>query len=703
MPGLLAGSSDWSFTLRTTCNDSDTDDDDVRGGKGSDIRLLKDLDLSAREDTAQFKPNPWAIAKMNAACRRPNASAGALSKNPADLPKLKEGEKPRQSTLAQAFLKQASSRGQTNYLRHSGKNITSKKALTHVFRGTESSQSRINPKLEHHKADHAELPPSTSMKSFISRKPVVRLNSTSLPGRLESTPLSYSTSNDRLQDTHRPLPSIQHTANNPILQGISEKHVALPIEKSPVMTGIFNACPSTTNPHIHSQISSKSPQAATFHIPVQSLEPEQKSSNEVNSVAQTLLLDTDDTEFDNEQTIQSEHRSPRFVPVRQGGHRSFQCSPEIEVSGVIEPGMPLCTPPPSDRPLPFKAFTPMRPTSNKHTPMVTIAPPSHRLPQKRFSFVSSPYEPLSAVSPSPSNSLQVPPRPVSYHQIRHAAIPYGSPIKYNYPITPDRSFSKPEHLEARASASTLGPNPPMTANAGNYHSPVPSRPLTSQFSQEIFTLSSPSPPQRNRTPVTPLGSRLTGGSASTQRPTVTAYGSLTDPDEDAWTTLPVRKKRRSDASHGSGMMKTGKFMLPISMPHRMGRKSSQAKTRNVTLYKPPPAGETENERREVAILKLRRVGREEAADLGAIEKSMTRAKHNNLEGRNAGCEWTDGGRKAPVHGSDLTMAESSPPTASPLSFPSPNVPVSLSRLGAKYPATRQAISEVRWHLVELGY
>jgi len=176
---------------------------------------------------------------------------------------------------------------------------------------------------------------------------------------------------------------------------------------------------------------------------------------------------------------------------------------------------------------------------------------------------------------------------------------------------------------------------------------------------------------------------------------VTAYASLIDPDEEAWSTLPVRKKHKSA---GPRMKKTGKFMLPISMHHRTGHKSGHAGTTKVTLYKPPPVDATENEHGEKAILKLRRVGKKEADELSAIEKSMVRAKYHNLDGRNAGCEGTKVARVAPVQ--DLTIAESSPPT-SPLSSPSANVPVSFTRLKTVYPATRTVISEVRRHLDEL--
>ncbi|KIJ35286.1 hypothetical protein M422DRAFT_262452 [Sphaerobolus stellatus SS14] len=66
--------SSWSFNLRDyDCSDSGSEGEEEQENTverlSSDSHLLKSLDLSAREDTASFKPNPWAIAKMNAVCR----------------------------------------------------------------------------------------------------------------------------------------------------------------------------------------------------------------------------------------------------------------------------------------------------------------------------------------------------------------------------------------------------------------------------------------------------------------------------------------------------------------------------------------------------------------------------------------------------------------------------------------------------------
>lgn len=80
---------DWSFSLRSGhYYDSDEDDDERSSSDNTDqnhvalnketggipqaqaeLDSLCDFDLSLRKDTAVYKPNPFSIAKINAACR----------------------------------------------------------------------------------------------------------------------------------------------------------------------------------------------------------------------------------------------------------------------------------------------------------------------------------------------------------------------------------------------------------------------------------------------------------------------------------------------------------------------------------------------------------------------------------------------------------------------------------------------------------
>jgi hypothetical protein len=88
----LSGSGIWSHNLRTlACSsfDSDSSVSDTPPTAGhqhqsssanaqnssltisEDARLIRQMDLSLRHDEAVFKPNPWTIAKVNAAARPP--------------------------------------------------------------------------------------------------------------------------------------------------------------------------------------------------------------------------------------------------------------------------------------------------------------------------------------------------------------------------------------------------------------------------------------------------------------------------------------------------------------------------------------------------------------------------------------------------------------------------------------------------------
>ena len=104
--------TDWSFNLRSADSgffDSDDDDDENVRNAGtysclppSSSQTLQQIDLAAREDSALYKPNPWSIARINAASRsrQPNATLKPASKKPA-------AKKPPQGTIVDAFKRQA--------------------------------------------------------------------------------------------------------------------------------------------------------------------------------------------------------------------------------------------------------------------------------------------------------------------------------------------------------------------------------------------------------------------------------------------------------------------------------------------------------------------------------------------------------------------------------------------------------------------
>lgn len=115
--------SDWIFNLRTAqgallgdSDDSDSDNDfeDV-GPDNSDPtaaiaekKLLEDFDLSSRQESVDYKPNPWNIAKINASSRPidkqvflNSTAPQTLSKAPPSAPKAPKGR------IVDSFKKQA--------------------------------------------------------------------------------------------------------------------------------------------------------------------------------------------------------------------------------------------------------------------------------------------------------------------------------------------------------------------------------------------------------------------------------------------------------------------------------------------------------------------------------------------------------------------------------------------------------------------
>ncbi|KAI0080454.1 hypothetical protein K474DRAFT_257280 [Panus rudis PR-1116 ss-1] len=71
----------WSYNLhsRSNCDEEDSDEETPPSSQlriSEDARLMRDLDLASRKDEAVYKPNPWTIAKANAASRPSVPTAG---------------------------------------------------------------------------------------------------------------------------------------------------------------------------------------------------------------------------------------------------------------------------------------------------------------------------------------------------------------------------------------------------------------------------------------------------------------------------------------------------------------------------------------------------------------------------------------------------------------------------------------------------
>lgn len=94
----MAESSSWAYNLRhlTYGSDSDSEANSPAASNpepaqviSDDTRLLQDLDLASRQDEAVYKPNPWTIAKVNAAVR-PAVADVKTSRVPQEAPRKRK-------------------------------------------------------------------------------------------------------------------------------------------------------------------------------------------------------------------------------------------------------------------------------------------------------------------------------------------------------------------------------------------------------------------------------------------------------------------------------------------------------------------------------------------------------------------------------------------------------------------------------------
>ena len=106
---------EWSFNFRTnpSYDHSDSDNDENLEPRKADD--LNGIDLSAREETVSYKPNPFSIAKINAAYRANARPSGTEARSQAKhLGPPKAGLVKQQTTILDGFARQSSKTVQSN-------------------------------------------------------------------------------------------------------------------------------------------------------------------------------------------------------------------------------------------------------------------------------------------------------------------------------------------------------------------------------------------------------------------------------------------------------------------------------------------------------------------------------------------------------------------------------------------------------------
>jgi hypothetical protein len=151
-------SDDWSFNLRTGNALSDDECDDNHDGLfqnslSNEADFIRQIDLSSRQDNAEYKPNPWSIAKVNAACRPKPCNPH----NPTDRLAV-EKPSPSKGAIVDAFKRQAKSRPK---ITQSNKSLTviQPQARSNIIRGRNPPVSRSSvATTTKHTLSHVALP-----------------------------------------------------------------------------------------------------------------------------------------------------------------------------------------------------------------------------------------------------------------------------------------------------------------------------------------------------------------------------------------------------------------------------------------------------------------------------------------------------------------------------------------------------------------
>jgi hypothetical protein len=181
-------SSDWSFNLRTLHpDDSDDSDSEPQPTAVSDeTQLLKDLDLSSRQESVDYKPNPWNIAKINAASR-PNRPSIVQADEPtlvtapanANVVTTKKKLKSPKGRIVDSFKKQANRPSSSTCAKLKGAAVLKPVVQTSVLAPIRSTDST--------RKAHARVPSSTLNDKLKTRTNLKKLDHPS--GHLSSSSL----------------------------------------------------------------------------------------------------------------------------------------------------------------------------------------------------------------------------------------------------------------------------------------------------------------------------------------------------------------------------------------------------------------------------------------------------------------------------------------------------------------------------------
>ncbi|ETW76266.1 hypothetical protein HETIRDRAFT_106812 [Heterobasidion irregulare TC 32-1] len=600
---MAASSTDggWSFDLRSYdnfCSSSSPSPASSPPSLSTDAQLLKDIDLTSRNDEAQYKPNPWSIAKINAASRpKADMEIGIMT---GSLMMEKKLKKPK-GLIVDFLRKQAEGAKDT-------KADGLKPGLPLPNIPSSLKQHRIRPHFTH--LSPVVTRPSVS-SSKLSTDLQVDINPVAeklAPCPILDDPAALDTLSSgiwpnensnapRTCEPAQPTYFTRHTTHIPTntadnqltLDPVSVTHAALPVATSDPLSRIFSS--SDFGAHNTRRLMDEA-------LPLVDIKPV-SASNSIALEPRTKLaysdIITNNSEFVSSSSPERKFQSKRSYP-----------APVVSFSSPPSP--------PSER-WPFAS----NPSSVYRTQMPTppTLHPQVAGPRSRLDFVQANevgaqegklYRELDykTSSMTPNTLSDLDPRLQSYtHPVYQESLETNRPSMY--PDLSERRVPFVNHsgsvFEDGAENIRYEHEAPRASTPTVIHhivQPPPSPPTSSPHG----------PIQNNRPSVTKR--RRSSAAPSRSPPSRVRYRTPTDayrhpvfeksPDEE-WSTLFPKRRQKLPATGKEMVRKSGKFRIPLLLASGSGevgsrRLNSDAKPsessgegtskRNVHLYRPPP-------------------------------------------------------------------------------------------------------------------
>ncbi|KAJ4488059.1 hypothetical protein J3R30DRAFT_889300 [Lentinula aciculospora] len=384
-------SNAWSFNLRNHNFDSDSDDSDTdlentsstTAPTSDETKLVNDFDLSSREETVIYKPNPFSIAKINAASRAQKSAAFTSNSQPKPKTPLISKFGPANATIIDCFKNQS----QKPQRVVSSTTISGLVNPSHSHLGAAGSDLS-HPNLTTDKCQVAHIVDRIHPPSNVSGFQPFRRDSYSFSSPIKPPKPQPNIINSR-------SPSNRDPASSPVASSHRLRLHALPTHSTSAAHQIRIACnrpnalPTSLDQcrvamlklapvypdslRLQSNIPTKVHDTRSPYSPLRSqLNP--LTSRETPSL-QSQITD---------QTLNSNHpglRRPRYSPLSSPHARTLPLSPRDSVSHKKHRGMTLLRSPQNNLHLnPYKPLSPRNSASlKKHRGMTLMQSPQNNI------------------------------------------------------------------------------------------------------------------------------------------------------------------------------------------------------------------------------------------------------------------------------------------------------------------------------------